>query len=428
MRKTIKLIALLLLLALVPAMALAADFAVVRGGRLNLRQYASKTSRSLGKYDSGSWVTVQGQSTSGWYPVRTMDGKTGYMAGNYLTFAQNGSIGTVAYANGGYVNLRQGPSLDYAVVTRVTSGMTVNILDASYEWNYVSVNVGGATYTGYMHDSLINKSTTTATVSTRNGGKVNVRRGPSSSYGSIGSLKSGTRVTVLLKGNGWCQITGGGLTGFMATRYLSNMGTTNNGSNSNSGTVSTRTAYVNNPKSTQVLYLRESPSQSAKALGQYANGTQVKVVSYGATWCEVYVGTRHGYMMTRFLSFNGTYVTPTPRYVYVTPTPTPQVIYITPTPTPLVEYITPTPTPLVEYITPKPAEPAAPTSGSVITLAVAYGSSSNTINVYYDQAMTSLKATYTGGKQATMLSYGDNVCMILVDGGVAYVSTWNVNY
>ena len=62
MRKTIKLIALLLLLALVPAMALAADFAVVRGGRLNLRQYASKTSRSLGKYDSGSWVTVQGRA------------------------------------------------------------------------------------------------------------------------------------------------------------------------------------------------------------------------------------------------------------------------------------------------------------------------------------------------------------------------------
>ena len=415
MRKTIKLIALLLLLALVPAMALAADFAVVRGGRLNLRQYASRTSRSLGKYDSGSWVAVQGASTSGWYPVRTMDGKTGYMAGNYLSFAQSGSTGTVAYANGGYVNLRRGPSLDYAVVMRVTSGTTITILDASYEWNHVSVNVGGATYMGYMHDSLINKSTTTATVSTRNGGKVNVRRGPSSSYRSVGSLKSGTRVTVLLKGTGWCQITGGGLTGFMATSYLSNMGTTNGGSNNGSGTVTTRTAYVNNPKSTQVLYLRESPSQSARSLGQYVNGTQVKVVSYGATWCEVYVGTRHGYMMTRYLSFDGTYVTPMPNYVYVTPTP--QIIYITPTPTPL-----------VQYITPKPAEPAAPTSGTAITLAVAYGSSSNVINVYYDQAMTSLKATYTGGKRATMLSYGDNVCMILVDGGVAYVSTWNVNY
>ena len=410
-------LAALTLLLTLPALALAADFAVVRGGRLNLRQYPSSSSQSLGKYNSGSWVDVQGQSASGWYAVRTMDGKTGYMAGNYLTFAQSGSIGTVAYANGGYVNLRRGPSLDYAVVTRVTSGTTISILDASYEWNYVSATVNGATYTGYMHDSLINKSTTTATVSTRNGGKVNVRRGPSSSYGSIGSLKSGTRVTVLLKGNGWCQITGGGLTGFMATSYLSNMGTTNSGSNSNSGTVSTRTAYVNNPKSTQVLYLRESPSQSAKALGQYANGTQVKVVSYGATWCEVYVGTRHGYMMTRYLSFNNHYVTPTPEIIYVTPAPTPQIVYVTPTPTPL-----------VQYITPKPAVPGAPESGTTITLAAAYGSDSNTINVYYDQGMTSVRATYTGGKQATLLKYDTNVCMILVDGVVAYVSTWNVNY
>ena len=205
-------LAALTLLLTLPALALAADFAVVRGGRLNLRQYPSSSSQSLGKYASGSWVDVQGQGASGWYAVRTMDGKTGYMAGNYLTFAQSGSIGTVAYANGGYVNLRRGPSLDYAVVTRVTSGTTISILDASYEWNYVSATVNGATYTGYMHDSLIIKSTTTATVSTRNGGKVNVRRGPSSAYGSIGSLKSGTRVTVLLKGNGWYQITGGGLT------------------------------------------------------------------------------------------------------------------------------------------------------------------------------------------------------------------------
>ena len=304
----------------------------------------------------------------------------------------------MAYANGGYVNLRRGPSLDYAVVTRVTSGTTISILDASYEWNYVSATVNGATYTGYMHDSLIIKSTTTATVSTRNGGKVNVRRGPSSAYGSIGSLKSGTRVTVLLKGNGWYQITGGGLTGFMSAGYLSNMGTTGGGS----GTV---------------LYLRETPSHRARALGQYKNGTQVKVVSYGATWCEVYVGTRHGYMMTRYLSFNSHYVTPTPEVIYVTPAPTPQIVYVTPTPTPL-----------VQYITPKPAVPGAPESGTTITLAAAYGSASNTINVYYDQGMTSVRATYTGGKQATLLKYDTNVCMILVDGVVAYVSTWNVNY
>ena len=402
----------MLLLVMLPVMALAADFAVVRGGRLNLREYASSSSRSLGKYNSGTWVTVQGQSVSGWVPVRTMDGKTGYMSGNYLTYAKSGASGVVRYANGGYVNLRQGPSLNYPVVTRVTSGTSITILDASYEWNYVSVNLNGLTYTGYMHDSLIDKSTTTATVVTKNGGKVNVRTGPGSNYGSAGSLKTGTRVTILLSGNGWAQITGGGLTGFMATSYLSNVNSGNSGNNGNSGgTVTTRTAYVNNPRSTQVLNLRETASQSARSLGQYYNGTQVKVVSYGATWCEVYVGTKHGYMMTRYLSFDGNYIQP--RY----------------TATPNYDYLTPTPTPMVEYITPRPqSTPVPPSAGDVITLAVSAGSSSSSINVYNDSSLTSWKASYAAGKQATMLQYGDSVCMILIDGGVAYVSTWNVNY
>ena len=213
-------LAALALLLTLPALALAADFAVVRGGRLNLRQYPSSSSQSLGKYDSGSWVDVQGQGASGWYAVRTMDGKTGYMAGNYLTFAQSGSIGTVAYANGGYVNLRRGPSLDYAVVTRVTSGTTISILDASYEWNYVSATVNGATYTGYMHDSLIIKSTTTATVSTRNGGKVNVRRGPGTEYESIAIARKDDTFPAVAA-DGWQPVLLGGEIRWVSMKYAS---------------------------------------------------------------------------------------------------------------------------------------------------------------------------------------------------------------
>ena len=50
------------------------------------------------------------------------------------------------------------------------------------------------------------------------------------------------------------------------------------------------------------------------------------------------------------------------------------------------------------------------------------------INVYHDSALTQLKGSYTPGTQAMMLQYGTNTCMIYVGGGVAYVSTWNVNY
>jgi len=426
MRKNmLRLLAAAVLLIALPALSLAADFAVVKGGRLNLREYASTGSRSLGKYASGSWVEIINGGSNGFAYVRTMDGKRGYMSQGYLNFGSAGNEATVRYANGGYVNLRSGPSLDYAVIIRVTSGTSIRILDETTEWNYVTVPQTG--HTGYMHDSLINKNVSSATVTTRNGGKVNVRSGPSSSYASVGSLRSGTKVSVLNKGNGWYQISGGGITGFMSTSYLSGTGSTvGSNTGSSGGSTASQIAYVNNPRSTQVLNLRERPSQSARSIGQYRNGTQVKVVAYGNTWCEVYVGTKHGYMMTRYLSFNGSYLPPT---VYATPTPVyvPPVVYATPTPTPLVQLITPEPTPLVQFITPVPAAPQ-PTAGTQGTLAVRAGSSETTINVYNDASLTSLKATYAPGTVMTILSYGDSVCMILVGNSVAYVSTWNVNY
>ncbi|MBP3428373.1 MAG: SH3 domain-containing protein [Clostridia bacterium] len=422
-----RILAALVLLLLLPALALAADYAVVKGGRLNLREYASMSSRSLGKYNTGSWVILQQNAGNGWWQVRTLDGKSGYMSANYLNLGANAGSATVKYANGGYVNLRSGPSLSYGVVVRATSGSAVTILNDSYEWNYVSVVQNGYTYTGYMHDSLIERGVSTATVTTRNGGRVNVRSGPGSGYSSIGTLASGTQVTILLKGNGWYRISANGMTGFMSTQYISGSGSTvgsNTGSSSGTQTA-VRIAFVNNPISTQVLNLRETPSQSARSIGQYRNGTQVKVVGYGATWCEVYVGTKHGYMMTRYLSFDGNYLPPSGYYPAATPTPLVQ--YITPKP----YYPVTTPTPLVQYITPKPQYPGVentPKAGTQITLAVAYGSSSQNIHIFNDSALASLKTIVQPGKQATMLQYGTSVCMILIDGGVAYVSTLNVNY
>ncbi len=487
-----QLLALMMLLAL-PSAALADQFAVVRGGRLNLREYADANSRSLGKYSTGTWVTVDGNNQYGWCPVRTFDGKRGYMDAGYLTFAASGNTGVVRYANGGYVNLRQGPSLDFPVVIRVTSGTTITIEDASYEWNYVTVCQGGRTYRGYMHDSLIDKKASSARVVTRNGGKVNVRSGPTSSYHSVGSLRSGTPVSLLLRGNGWSMISGGGLTGFMSNEYLS--GTSSGGSNTSSAV-----AYVNNPRSTQVLNLRETPSQASRSIGQYRNGTQVKVVRKDPSWCEVYVGTRHGYMMTRYLRFGGSGsvpVLPPPvvqppvvqptmppmyppspdkSYAVVSNPRSTQVLYLRAEPRQsasvrgqykngtqvrVVAYGTEwcevyvgdkhgymmtrylsfygaaaTPVPVNPTATPQPVVPAPqtpttnpwPSAGTLITLGVSSDSASDMVNVYRESTLTSLRASYYSGKQATMLQYGTNVCMILLDGEVGYVSTNNVRY
>lgn len=424
MRKNIaRTAAVLLLLALLPALALADRFAVVKGGRLNLRQYPSTSSYSLGKYDTGSWV-LAGSESGGWCQVRTMDGKRGYMSAGYLDFGQYGGGATVRYANGGYVNLRSGPSTDAGIIMRVTSGSTFYMQGSYGGWRYGYVYSGGTPVYGYMSEAFLDTGTTTSVVTTRNGGKVNVRSGPGSSYASVGKLASGTQVTVLLKGNGWYMISANGLEGFMSTQYLSGTGST---IGSNTGTTSL-TAWVNNPISTQVLNLRETPSQSARSIGQYRNGTKVKVVKKGSTWCEVYVGTRHGYMMTRYLSFDGNYLPPsyptTPSYPSYPSYPSEPSYPSYPS------YPSVTPTPQVVYITPTPAQsvPSAPKAGDTVTLAIASGSAGGMINVYHDSALTQLKGSYTPGTQAMMLQYGTSTCMIYVGGGVAYVSTWNVNY
>ena len=420
MRKNLlRLLALLTLLFALPAMALAADYAVIRGGRLHLREYASSGSRSLGLYDSGTWVELVENAGSGWWSVRTPDGKRGYMAQSYLNLGASAESGTVRYANGGYVNLRSGPSLDYSVLMRVTSGTSVTVVNDSYEWNYIAVPTSGSTVYGYMHDSFIDRGTATATITTKYGGKVNVRSGPGSSYKSVGSLATGTRVTVLLSGNGWSRISGGGLTGYMASSYLSATGSGSGGSGSSgssggTGSTSSTTAYVNNPRSTQVLNLRESPSQTARSIGQYRNGTQVKVVSYGSTWCEVYVGTRHSYMMTQYLSFNGTYTPPT----YPTTTSVPSY----PSATSVPSY------PTVTSVPSTPSGSTGPAAGTAGTLAVSAGSGSTLINMYAESTLTTVKATYPAGQRMTILQYGSSVCMIMVGTEVGYVSTWNVNY
>ena len=80
--------------------------------------------------------------------------------------------------------------------------------------------MNGATYTGYMHDSLIIKSTTTATVSTRNGGKVNVRRGPGTEYESIGIVRKGDTLPAVAAED-WLPVLFGGEIRWVSMKYAS---------------------------------------------------------------------------------------------------------------------------------------------------------------------------------------------------------------
>ena len=60
-------------------------------------------------------------------------------------------------------------------------------------------------------------------------------------------------------------------------------------------------AVVNNPKDTQVLFLRSEPTTQSEALGYYRNGKTVTLLKKLDGWYKVSVDGQTGYMMAKYL-------------------------------------------------------------------------------------------------------------------------------
>ena len=320
MKKKI-LIALVMVLALTllcgAALADTLRFGAVDGGKsVNLRGTPSTSGQWLGAYTRGTWMRILGESGN-FYRVRTPDGKTGYMHMDYVavTSVAKGTIGVVD--NAGYLNLRKSPSLSAKVLGQYDDGVPCILLSESNGWYHVKVDgVLGYFDADYVDKVYTTYSSEVATVTTKNGGSLRLRQGPGTSYSTIRSVKNGTYVMILQKGEGWWKVTVDGKVGFMDSSYLtdgvvrkgggtsggstggSSSGSSSSGSSSSSGAY----AVVSNPGKNQKLYLRASASKQSKVLGSYGNGVKVTVLDYGSQWCKVKVDGKTGYMMTDYLT------------------------------------------------------------------------------------------------------------------------------
>lgn len=126
---------------------------------VNMRGGATTSTGIIKTLAKGTKVTILGTNGS-FYLISTSDGAQGFVSKKYVSTSGSSSTTTSKYARvtGKVVNMRSGAGTKYKVVTALTKGCQVKILNTSNSrWWKVSYTGNGKTYTGYMSTSYLKR-------------------------------------------------------------------------------------------------------------------------------------------------------------------------------------------------------------------------------------------------------------------------------
>ena len=293
------------LLAAAPALA-EERFGVTGTDGVRLRQEPSSSAAQSGGYPAQTWMTVTGMD-GGWYVVIAPDGSAGYVGQNQILLPSvaMANVGVVAnLEENAYVNLRENPHYQAAVLGTYHNGAPCLLLSHTNGWYHVRVEgVEGYLREEFLQPKVMAWAEETATVITQGGAQLDLRSGPGTRYASIGRYPAGQYVMVIQQGLDWWYVSVDGQIGFMDASCLQKgVLTYTEVALASWDELSGAYAVVNNPAATQLLNLRESPSTISAVLGQYRSGARLTLLNQGLEWCRVMNDEGDiGYMMTQYL-------------------------------------------------------------------------------------------------------------------------------
>ena len=130
------------------------------------------------------------------------------------------------------------------------------------------------------------------------GGKLNLRQSNSSDSKSLGSFKSGTKVTVLENDGTWCKVQSGNKIGYMMTEYLQI--TANY----------THLDWVSTKNDGTILTLREQADRESAILLQVMSGVPAERIEVDGAFSRIRIGNTFGWVESRLLTpMEGTFET-----------------------------------------------------------------------------------------------------------------------
>ena len=208
-----------------------------------------------------------------------------------------------AKVNADSLYLRQSPG--GAVITTLSKGTTVAVLNNSSSWYKVSVNGKE----GYVSGEYLTGTTATnvalGTGTIKCSSSVNFRSAPNTSSTSYGELKNGTKVNVVGVSSGWYKVTYNGKTGYIHPDYITLASSSAGTAIAPSNTVTSTTGTAGTVKCSSSVNLRSEANTSSSILAELKNGTAVTVVSTANGWCKVNCSGKTGYIKQEYVSTTG---------------------------------------------------------------------------------------------------------------------------
>lgn len=198
------------------------------------------------------------------------------------------SIGDTVTINGVYTSSsstnRLNPIVKTGTITYISEGALNPYLlnNGDIGWTNDNCILGGGAPQPVPPTPSLNVGTV------RVNSSLNVRSGPSTSYGRVGSLYNGNTVTIYEEQNGWYRI---GDNKWVSSDYVAITGNTPQQSN--------RIAVVTAKSG---LNVRSGPSTSYSRVGGLANGTSVTIYEEQNGWAKIGEGQ---WVSEDYLSFNG---------------------------------------------------------------------------------------------------------------------------
>ncbi|MGZ4122166.1 MAG: SH3 domain-containing protein, partial [Tumebacillaceae bacterium] len=195
---------------------------------VNIRSGAGTEQPVVGHAQYGDTYEVAAVQ-NGWYQVKLNQGQTGWISaslvteGSYFT-SSNPTIQT-AEATADNLNVRDGASTSYEVITTISPGTTYPLLQTSGDWIQIRLP---DERTGWVNKSFVkvaeSKAKTIAQAEQQEATVIadtlNVRSDKSSDSEVLGTLKQGDIAPVLSKGDDWTQISFQGQKGYVKTQFI----------------------------------------------------------------------------------------------------------------------------------------------------------------------------------------------------------------